>query len=88
MAQAVVKAVVPVTATARCSSLHLLPLTHSLTPATPSSESNLSPSPRKPTPPHTPGDHTSQFDSDTVDSVLPSSSSESQAPSFPDVSLT
>ncbi|XP_076586711.1 uncharacterized protein LOC143320726 [Chaetodon auriga] len=56
----------------------------SLTPATPSSESNLSPSPRKPTPPHTPGDLSSQFDSDTVDSLPPSSSSESQTLSFPD----
>ncbi|XP_073323066.1 uncharacterized protein KIAA1671 homolog isoform X2 [Pagrus major] len=54
----------------------------SLTPATPSSESNLSPSPRKPTPPHTPGDAASQVDA--VDSLLPSSSSESQLPSFPD----
>ncbi|XP_070821158.1 capping protein-inhibiting regulator of actin dynamics [Chaetodon trifascialis] len=56
----------------------------SLTPATPSSESNLSPSPRKPTPPHTPGDLSSQFDSDTVDSLPPSSSLESQTLSFPD----
>ncbi|XP_030272174.1 trichohyalin-like isoform X2 [Sparus aurata] len=54
----------------------------SLTPATPSSESNLSPSPRKPTPPHTPGDAASQVDA--VDSLLPSSSSQSQLPSFPD----
>lgn len=56
----------------------------SLTPATPSSESNLSPSPRKPTPPHTPGDHGSQFDTDTPDSLLPSSSSESRSLPFPD----
>ncbi|XP_068559916.1 calponin homology domain-containing protein DDB_G0272472 [Cebidichthys violaceus] len=54
----------------------------SLTPATPSSESNLSPSPRKPTSPRTPGDQASQFDSDTLDSLLPSSSSEPL--SFPD----
>ncbi|XP_036953043.1 calponin homology domain-containing protein DDB_G0272472 isoform X2 [Acanthopagrus latus] len=54
----------------------------SLTPATPSSEINLSPSPRKPTPPHTPGDAASQVDA--VDSLLPLSSSESQLPSFPD----
>ncbi|KAI3372331.1 hypothetical protein L3Q82_022820 [Scortum barcoo] len=56
----------------------------SLTPATPSSESILSPSPRKPTPPHTPGDHASQSDADTLDSLPPSSSSESQSLSFPD----
>ncbi|XP_070689663.1 calponin homology domain-containing protein DDB_G0272472 isoform X2 [Pempheris klunzingeri] len=56
----------------------------SLTPATPSSESNLSPSPRKPTPPHMAGDPAPQFDSDTLDSLLPSSSSESQSLSFPD----
>ncbi|XP_070759968.1 calponin homology domain-containing protein DDB_G0272472 [Enoplosus armatus] len=53
----------------------------SLTPATPSSESNLSPSPQKPTPPHTPGDHASQFD--TLDSLPPSSSSESPFPDAP-----
>ncbi|KAM6944873.1 uncharacterized protein PEZ65_002618 isoform 1-T1 [Lycodopsis pacificus] len=54
----------------------------SLTPATPSSESNLSPSPRKPTSPRTPGDQASQFDTDTLDSLLPSSPSEPL--SFPD----
>ncbi|KAM9360698.1 uncharacterized protein ABDE67_001319 [Symphorus nematophorus] len=55
----------------------------SLTPATPSSESNLSPSPRKSTPPHTPGDPASH-DADAVDSLQPSSSPESQTLSFPD----
>ncbi|XP_029999926.1 trichohyalin isoform X1 [Sphaeramia orbicularis] len=60
----------------------------SLTPATPSSESNLSPSPRKPTPPHTPGEHTSLLDPDTVDAVPSSSSSESQPLSFPDAPTT
>lgn len=54
----------------------------SLTPATPSSESNLSPSPRKPTSPRTPGDLASQFDTDTLDSLRPSSPSEPL--SFPD----
>ncbi|KAK9522393.1 hypothetical protein VZT92_018861 [Zoarces viviparus] len=52
----------------------------SLTPATPSSESNLSPSPRKPTSPRTPGDQA--FDTDTLDSLLPYSPSEPL--SFPD----
>ncbi|XP_035496025.2 titin homolog isoform X1 [Scophthalmus maximus] len=56
----------------------------SLTPATPSSESNLSPSPRKHTPPHTPGDHPSQFDSDALDGLLPRPSSDSQPLSFPE----
>ncbi|XP_029294803.1 trichohyalin isoform X2 [Cottoperca gobio] len=51
-------------------------------PATPSSESNLSPSPRKPTPLHTPGDQASPFDTDTPDSLPPSS--ESQPLPFPD----
>ncbi|XP_034547458.1 protein piccolo [Notolabrus celidotus] len=60
----------------------------SLTPATPSSESNLSPSPRKPTPPDTPGDPSLLFDTDTVDSLPPSSSSESQAFSFPEAPVT
>ncbi|AWP06527.1 putative microtubule-associated protein futsch-like [Scophthalmus maximus] len=56
----------------------------SLTPATPSSESNLSPSPRKHTPPHTPADHPSQFDSDALDGLLPRPSSDSQPLSFPE----
>ncbi|XP_042345001.1 calponin homology domain-containing protein DDB_G0272472 [Plectropomus leopardus] len=60
----------------------------SLTPATPSSESNPSPSPRKPTPPHTPEDHASLFDTDIVDSFPPSSSSESQPLPFPDAQIT
>ncbi|KAK1892881.1 putative protein KIAA1671 [Dissostichus eleginoides] len=56
----------------------------SLSPATPSSESNLSPSPRKPTPPHMLADPGSQFDSDAPDGV-PQSTSESQPLPFPDV---
>uniref|UniRef100_A0A3Q3AEU6 Trichohyalin-like n=1 Tax=Kryptolebias marmoratus TaxID=37003 RepID=A0A3Q3AEU6_KRYMA len=56
----------------------------SLTPATPSSESNLSPSPRKPTPLHSPGDPTSQLETDTLDGVPPLSSSDSQPLPFPD----
>ncbi|XP_044053233.1 titin homolog [Siniperca chuatsi] len=60
----------------------------SLTPATPSSESNLSSSPRKPTPPHTPGDRASQFGTDTLDSLPLSSSSESQSLPFPDAPTT
>ncbi|KAL3063053.1 hypothetical protein OYC64_002770 [Pagothenia borchgrevinki] len=56
----------------------------SLSPATPSSESNLSPSPRKPTPLHTLADPGSQFDSDAPDGV-PQSTSESQPLPFPDV---
>ncbi|XP_058491208.1 titin homolog isoform X1 [Solea solea] len=60
----------------------------SLTPATPSSESNLSPSPRKPTPPHTPGDRASHFETDTVDGFLSPPSSDSQAQSFPDAPTT
>ncbi|XP_039658859.1 calponin homology domain-containing protein DDB_G0272472 [Perca fluviatilis] len=60
----------------------------SLTPATPTSESNLSPSPRKPTPPHTPGDRASQFDTDALDSLPPSSSAESQRLPFPEAPTT
>ncbi|KAA8592744.1 hypothetical protein FQN60_018199 [Etheostoma spectabile] len=60
----------------------------SLTPATPTSESNLSPSPRKPTPPHTPGDHASQFDTDALDSLPPSSPSETQQLPFPETPTT
>ncbi|XP_034727217.1 calponin homology domain-containing protein DDB_G0272472 [Etheostoma cragini] len=60
----------------------------SLTPATPTSESNLSPSPRKPTPPHTPGDHSSQFDTDVLDSLPPSSPFESQQLPFPETPTT
>ncbi|XP_068460589.1 uncharacterized protein KIAA1671 isoform X2 [Clinocottus analis] len=59
----------------------------SLTPATPSSESNLSPSPRKPTPPRTPSDQAAQFDTDALDSLLPPSA-ESQPLSFPDAPTT
>ncbi|XP_059193560.1 calponin homology domain-containing protein DDB_G0272472 [Centropristis striata] len=54
----------------------------SLTPATPSSESNLSPSPKKPTPPHTIGDPASLLDTDALDGLDPSS--ESQPLPFPD----
>ncbi|XP_053276286.1 trichohyalin [Pleuronectes platessa] len=60
----------------------------SLTPATPSSESNFSPSPRKPTTPHTPGDSASQFEIDTLDGLLPQSSSDNQPLSFPDAPTT
>ncbi|XP_028434457.1 calponin homology domain-containing protein DDB_G0272472 isoform X2 [Perca flavescens] len=60
----------------------------SLSPATPTSESNLSPSPRKPTPPHTPGDRASQFDTDALDSLPPSSSAESQQLPFPEAPTT
>ncbi|XP_033946405.1 uncharacterized protein KIAA1671 [Pseudochaenichthys georgianus] len=56
----------------------------SLSPATPSSDSNLSPSPRKPTPPHMLADPGSRFDSDAPDGV-PQSTSESQPLPFPDV---
>ncbi|XP_019221031.1 calponin homology domain-containing protein DDB_G0272472 isoform X1 [Oreochromis niloticus] len=60
----------------------------SLTPATPSSESNLSPSPKKPTPAHTPGDVASPFESNTLDGLPPSSPPESQPLSFPDAPTT
>ncbi|MEQ2173844.1 hypothetical protein GOODEAATRI_001638 [Goodea atripinnis] len=59
----------------------------SLTPATPSSESNLSPSPRKPTPLASPGAQASQLETTTPDGPSPFSSSESQPLTFPDVSL-
>ncbi|XP_069562731.1 uncharacterized protein KIAA1671 [Brachyistius frenatus] len=59
----------------------------SLTPATPSSESNFSPSPRKPTSPLTPGDAASQFETDTPDGLSPLSSSESQPLAFPDTPI-
>lgn len=60
----------------------------SLTPATPSSESNFSSSPRKPTPSHTPGENISQFDIETLDGLPPSSSSENQPLPFPDAPTT
>lgn len=60
----------------------------SLTPATPSSESNLSPSPKKPTPAHTPGDVASPFESNSLDGLPPSSPPESQPLSFPDAPTT
>ncbi|MEQ2290299.1 hypothetical protein AMECASPLE_001943 [Ameca splendens] len=56
----------------------------SLTPATPSSESNLSPSPRKPTPLASPGAQASQLETTTPDGPSPFSSSESQPLTFPD----
>lgn len=60
-------------------------LCSSLSPLTPSSDSHRSPSPRKTTPPHTPGDSAHRWENDTVDAVLPS---DNQLPAFPDVSLT
>ncbi|KAF7654684.1 hypothetical protein LDENG_00066380 [Lucifuga dentata] len=59
----------------------------SLTPATPSSDSNLSPSPRKPTPPHTPGEHAASLDPDTPDGLSPSSPEKEPLP-FPDAPTT
>uniref|UniRef100_A0A672JDU9 Zinc finger CCCH domain-containing protein 13-like n=1 Tax=Salarias fasciatus TaxID=181472 RepID=A0A672JDU9_SALFA len=56
----------------------------SLTPATPSSESNLSPSPKKPTSPLTPGDAASLSEANTQDGIPPASSAESQPLAFPD----
>ncbi|XP_024130924.1 trichohyalin [Oryzias melastigma] len=60
----------------------------SLTSVTPSSDSFLSPSPRKPSPPTSPGDNALLSDKDTLDSLPPSSSSESQPLSFPDAPTT
>lgn len=60
----------------------------SLTPVTPSSESNLSPSPRKPTPPHTLGDSASPSEINTLDGLLPQSSSDKPPLSFPDAPTT
>lgn len=68
------------------SKLLFMLIIDSLTPATPSSESNLSPSPKKPTPAHTPGDVASPFESNSLDGLPPSSPPESQPLSFPDVS--
>ncbi|XP_032434061.1 nuclear-pore anchor [Xiphophorus hellerii] len=59
----------------------------SLTPATPSSESNLSPSPRKPTPLPSPGGQTSQSETSTTDGPSPSSS-DSQPLDFPNAPTT
>ncbi|KAM4616502.1 uncharacterized protein ACJ7VT_009374 isoform 1-T2 [Polymixia lowei] len=56
----------------------------SLTPATPTSDSNLSPSPRKPTPPLTPGEHASSINLDTPDGLSPTSPLESQLAAFPE----
>ncbi|XP_034025566.1 uncharacterized protein KIAA1671 homolog [Thalassophryne amazonica] len=63
----------------------------SLTPATPSSDSNLSSSPRKPTPLVTPPEHVSLlFEPDSTDSVPPSvtSTPDSRPLSFPDAPTT
>uniref|UniRef100_A0A8C9U3R3 Si:ch73-138n13.1 n=1 Tax=Scleropages formosus TaxID=113540 RepID=A0A8C9U3R3_SCLFO len=54
----------------------------SLTPATPTSDSNLSSSPRKPTPPHTPSDP------DTPDAPTPSSHPEGEPLPFPETATT
>ncbi|XP_070992290.1 uncharacterized protein KIAA1671-like [Oncorhynchus clarkii lewisi] len=58
----------------------------SLTPATPTSDSNLSQSPRKPIPPHTPGEHATHSDLDTPDGFCPSVQSEMQLLPFPEAS--
>uniref|UniRef100_A0AAZ3R9X6 Tankyrase 1-binding protein C-terminal domain-containing protein n=1 Tax=Oncorhynchus tshawytscha TaxID=74940 RepID=A0AAZ3R9X6_ONCTS len=55
----------------------------SLTPATPTSDSNLSQSPREPIPPHTPGEHS---DLDTPDGFSPSVQPEMQLFPFPEAS--
>lgn len=54
----------------------------SLSPLTPSSDSHQSPSPRKATPPHAPGDSAHRLENDAVDAVSP----DVQWPAFPDVS--
>ncbi|MFT7796834.1 uncharacterized protein KIAA1671 homolog [Arapaima gigas] len=54
----------------------------SLTPATPTSDSNLSSSPRKPTPPHTPSDL------NTPDAPTPSSHPEGEPLPFPETATT
>ncbi|XP_038869864.1 inner centromere protein [Salvelinus namaycush] len=58
----------------------------SLTPATPTSDSNLSQSPRKPIPPHTPGEHAPHSDLDTPDGFSPSVQPEMQLLPFPEAS--
>ncbi|XP_070293119.1 uncharacterized protein KIAA1671 isoform X2 [Salvelinus sp. IW2-2015] len=58
----------------------------SLTPATPTSDSNLSQSPRKPIPPHTPGEHAPHSDLDTPDGFSPSVQPEMQILPFPEAS--
>nr|XP_029534861.1 zinc finger CCCH domain-containing protein 13-like [Oncorhynchus nerka] len=58
----------------------------SLTPATPTSDSNLSQSPRKPIPPHTPGEHATHNDLDTPDGFSPSVQPEMQLLPFPEAS--
>ncbi|XP_041718338.2 uncharacterized protein si:ch73-138n13.1 [Coregonus clupeaformis] len=58
----------------------------SLTPATPTSDGNLSPSPRKPIPTHTPGEHAPPSDLDTPDGFSPSVKPEMQLLPFPEAS--
>ncbi|KAG7480591.1 hypothetical protein MATL_G00057860 [Megalops atlanticus] len=60
----------------------------SLTPATPTSDSNLSSSPRKPTPPHTPGEPTTPSDLDTPDAPSPAPQTETEPLPFPETSTT
>ncbi|XP_021166017.2 protein PRRC2C isoform X1 [Fundulus heteroclitus] len=60
----------------------------SLTPATTSPGSNLSPSPRKTTPLPSPGDQASQPEHSAPNGPSPSSSSESQPLNFPDAPTT
>ncbi|KAM4579277.1 uncharacterized protein KIAA1671 homolog isoform 2-T2 [Fundulus diaphanus] len=60
----------------------------SLTPATTSPGSNLSPSPRKTTPLPSPGDQASQPEHTAPDGPSPSPSSESQPLNFPDAPTT
>ncbi|KAG9354678.1 hypothetical protein JZ751_001391, partial [Albula glossodonta] len=62
----------------------------SLTPATPTSDSNLSSSPRKQTPPHTPGEPASSpSDLDTPDGLSPAPQTEETEPlPFPETSTT
>uniref|UniRef100_A0A3P8Z7C8 Tankyrase 1-binding protein C-terminal domain-containing protein n=1 Tax=Esox lucius TaxID=8010 RepID=A0A3P8Z7C8_ESOLU len=61
---------------------------HSLTPATPTSDSNLSPSPRKLTPPHTPGEYALSSDLDTPDGFSPSGQAEIQPLHFPEAPVS
>ncbi|KAL0979522.1 hypothetical protein UPYG_G00186140 [Umbra pygmaea] len=61
---------------------------NSLTPATPTSDGNLSQSPRKHTPPHTPGEHILSSDLDTPDGFSPSTQAEIQPLLFPEASVS
>lgn len=58
----------------------------SLTPATPSSDGILTPSPRKPTPPHTPGEQTTP--TDTPDGSTPSPDEPAEPLPFPETSMS